>query len=133
MSPSPTKPTLPIIMVSLSAPCLISSPSRCVHVLPGAHPLDARPGKELVAGRVPAGIPGVEEQAALILVADVAREVDPGPGRDPDSASTAQEPFEPRRVFPHALLALITFQSVSFLYRIRHRLQATGITFHVRR
>src|SRR5919112_2310630 len=105
MSPSPTKPTLPIIMVSLSAPCLISSPSRCVHVLPGAHPLDARPGKELVAGRVPARVPGIEEQAVLVLVADVAREVDSGSGRDRDGAPTTQETLDPRRVFPLAFFA----------------------------
>src|SRR5215211_2890192 len=99
-------------------PRLLGTPSRRVHVLRGAHPLDARPGKELVAGRIPARVPGIEEHAALVLVADVAREVDPGPGRDLDRAPTAQEIIDSRRVFPHGLLALSTFQRISSLSRI---------------
>src|SRR5215213_2808084 len=91
-----------------------------VRVLPCAHPLDARLGKELVAGRVPARVPGVEEQAALVLVTDVAREVDPGPGRDLDQAPTTQEIIDARRVFPHGLLALSIVQSVSFSSRSQH-------------
>jgi hypothetical protein len=88
--------------------------------LPGAHPLDARPRKELVAGRVPARVPRVEEQAALVLVADVALEVDSCPGRYRDRTPSTQETLDSRRIFLHALLALSTFQSGSFLSRIRH-------------
>src|SRR5215211_5024988 len=120
-------------------PRLLGTPSRRVHVLRGAHPLDARPGKELVAGRVPARVPGFEEQAALVLIADVAREVDSGPGRDRDQAPTAQEILDPWCVFPHALLALgtLAFQRSSFSSRIRHgkgyRFQASGFRFDGRR
>ncbi len=39
------------------------------------HPLYAGPRQELVTGGVAAGIPHIEEQAALVLAADVARKV----------------------------------------------------------
>src|SRR5215216_2077921 len=67
---------------------------------------------------VPARIPGIEEQAVLVLVANVPLQVDSGSGRDRDRSPTAQETLDPRRVFPHALFALSTFQRVSSLSRI---------------
>src|SRR5919112_3536463 len=85
----------------------------------GAHPFYARPGKELVSGRVPARVSGVEEQAVLVLVADVALQVVAGPGRDRDKATAAKKARHLRRLVPHTIhvSGLLTFHGISFARR----------------
>src|SRR5215218_2702729 len=82
------------------------------------HPLDAGPRQELVAGRVAAGVPHVEEQAAPVPVADVARQIVADPGRDRDEAPPAQELRDLRRPFPHpcAFLPTPAFQRASSVF-----------------
>src|ERR671914_2759620 len=67
----------------------------------GADPLYARPRQELVAVEVPAGVSDLEEQAAPVAVAHVARQVVADPGRDRDEAPPAKETGDLRRPFPY--------------------------------
>src|SRR3712207_4117257 len=69
--------------------------------LVGADPFYARPRQELVAVDVPAGVPDLEEQAAPVAVAYVARQVVADPDRDRDEAPPAQEAGDPRRPSPY--------------------------------
>src|SRR5918995_3657138 len=91
-----------------------------------AHPLYAGPGQELVAGRVPAGVPHVEEQAALVPPADVAREVVAEPGRDHYEAPPAEETGDLRRPLPQALLPLLAPALQGVLPRSRTAQQITA-------
>src|SRR5215211_2591391 len=82
------------------------------------HPLDAGPRQELVAGRIAAGVPHVEEQAAPVPVADVARQVVADPGRDPNDAPPPQETRDLRRPSPPSFTFLPTpaFQRASSVF-----------------
>src|ERR687893_1519060 len=93
--------------VSSSGRSSNSPPPRPVTALPfGADPLYAGPGQELVAVEVPAGVPHLEEQAAPVPVAHVARKVVADPGRDRDEAPPVQETRDLRRTLPHPSVAL---------------------------
>src|SRR5215211_8941412 len=96
------------------------------------HPLDAGPRQELVASRIAAGVPHVEEQAAPVPVADVARQIVADPGRDRDEAPPAQEPRDLRRSFPHPCVFPPTpaFQRASsYVSRSARQITATTTRF----
>ncbi len=81
-----------------------------------AYPLYAGPGEELVTGRVATGVPHIEEQAARVPAADVAREVVANTGRDQDEAPPAEEPSDlwcPFAQAPLSLLRAPAFQRAS--------------------
>src|SRR5215207_728104 len=88
---------------------------------PVTYSLDARPGQELVAGRIPARVPRVQEQTVLVLVAHVALQIVACPGRDRDHTAAAKKARHLRRVFAHTIhvSGLPRFHGVPFACRIQ--------------